>query len=91
MNKYEVIKAKLENHRSNMIDEKLITIKNFANHFKYNVDEVRNVVTELIAEGKMGFKKPLINESSKFYNTEFLTILKKRKIQTKDNSWKYRL
>jgi hypothetical protein len=86
MTKYEEIKKSIETIRTNKIGDKFLSIKTFATHFKYPVDEVRAVVQDLISEDKLKFRKPLINEGLKTYDIEYLEVVNKRRIQPKDNS-----
>jgi hypothetical protein len=90
MAKYEDIKRNLESVRTNKIGENFVSIRNLAAHFNYTADEVRPVVQDLIAEGKMKFRKPFVNPNQKTYDAEYLEVIKQRKIQRKNNSWLYR-
>lgn len=90
MARYEDIKRTLELLRTNKVGESFISIKNLASHFNYTIEEVKPVVQDLIAEGKMKFRNPFINESDKAYDSEYLEVIKHRKIQRKNNSWRYK-
>ena len=89
MAKYDEIKRNLEALRTNKIGNKFLSITNIASFYNYRIDDVRPVVEDLVAEGKMSFRQPLVSISSKTYDTEYLTVVKQRKTQRKDNSWKY--
>lgn len=86
---YDEIRKSIELIRTNKVGDKLLSIRNIADHFKYRLDDVRTVVQELIGEGTLRFRNTMIKESSKTYDTEYLEVIKKRIIHKKDNSWKY--